>query len=470
MTSADLREPTRRIRTVTLRGRPGAGQISPGWPAGGPVFCTYCIRSQVPAAKTCRTCDASMCPEHLQVHTSSSEHDLCEPTDSLHDRKCPVHMEPLTHYCSEDASTVCHHCLVVGDHKGHAAETLLDASEKQKEKLENALRKRRLREERTRKRMERLQEQITDADIKGTAIADNMSSFFTDMREQLEALERQMVQEVRERRQKVTDSIRQQVQELEVKMETLSKQISYTEELCRTADPLEVMRGQKFDNSTACLAQEAARKISDEPDGQELDEVFVLVTLHRNLLRIVNKVRRGFYVPESSDLAFNAKTAGDFVFILGDGKTMCKSSPNAIRPENPEKFYCPQALSGRSFSIGRHAWEVEASGTGDWMIGVAYPSIERTGHLSYIGINDKSWCLQKSNGKYSVKHNFVESPVDAESTCRRFLVYLDYDAGQLSFYQLSNPISHLHTFRADFTEPLHAAFTVDDGAWVRIRT
>ncbi|KAM4632512.1 E3 ubiquitin/ISG15 ligase TRIM25-like [Discoglossus pictus] len=47
-------------------------------------------------------------------------------------------------------------------------------------------------------------------------------------------------------------------------------------------------------------------------------------------------------------------------------------------------------------------------------------------------------------------------------------IYLDYEAGCLPFYQLCDPIRHLHTFTATFTDPLHAAFYVYR-AWVRIR-
>lgn len=349
-------------------------------------------------------------------------------------------------------------------------ESLQEASEKKKEKLGNALNKHRLRKDRTQNRIKRLQEKIIDTNRKGNAITSNISSLFTDLRGQLEALERQMVQEVLSQQQKAIDSIHEQIQILEKKLKDLSEQILYTEGLCKMTDPLAVMQEQMFGTSNASLVQEALRRMSDEPNTKELDDVFISMTLHNNLIKILNKARQRFRIPEASNMVLNADTAGDFVFILGDGKTACKSKLNQLHPETPAKFYCPQALSSQRFSAGQHAWEVEASGSGDWMVGVAYPSIERKGHLSYLGINNKSWCLGKWNNKYSVKHNIRETLVDAEPTCHRFVIYLDYDAGQLSFYQLSNPVNHLHTFTANFTEPLHAAFTVEDNAWVRIRS
>ncbi|OCT98943.1 hypothetical protein XELAEV_18011174mg, partial [Xenopus laevis] len=133
----------------------------------------------------------------------------------------------------------------------------------------------------------------------------------------------------------------------------------------------------------------------------------------------------------------------------------------------------PQTLSSRSFLSGRHYWEVEGSELGGWGVGVAYPSIERRGGQSGIGNNNKSWCLWRWNNKYTVRHDSKDTELPHVSSCRRIRISLDYEAGRLSFYELSEPIRHLHTFTATFTEPLHAAFWVwgdddDDGAWVRI--
>ncbi|KAM5152276.1 E3 ubiquitin/ISG15 ligase TRIM25-like [Mantella aurantiaca] len=471
MTSTALQEMQRcGYRTATLRVRTDTLQPSAEGTAGSHALCTYCLQSPELAVKTCGTCEASLCKKHLDVHSPSGEHDLFEPTASFAGRKCPNHMLLLTHYCTKDASILCHSCFVNGEHKGHLVESLHIASEKKKEKLETALKKRCSRRERTQKRIESLHEKMLNVDRKGNDITDDISSLFTDLRGQLVTLERQMVQEVFDRQQKVKDSIREKIQELEIKMRNLSEQISYTEELCKMTDPLTVMQSKKFANSNSCLAQEAIRKMSDEPHTRELDRMFISMTLFKNLTNIVNKVRqrKGFCLPEVSDMALDEKTAGDFIFIMGDGKTACKSKWSLAHAETPEKFYCPQALSRKSFSSGQHVWEVEAGGHGDWNIGVAYPSIERKGTLSFIGINTKSWCLKKSSDKYSVKHNVAEISVDAESNCHRFLIYLNYDAGQLSFYQLSNPINHLHSFMTNFTEPLHAAFTIEDDAWVRI--
>ncbi|OCT57685.1 hypothetical protein XELAEV_18003143mg, partial [Xenopus laevis] len=147
---------------------------------------------------------------------------------------------------------------------------------------------------------------------------------------------------------------------------------------------------------------------------------------------------------EATDLLLDINTAHNHVSVSGDRKSASFSLTKLHYPQSPERFRgVIQALSSRSFPSGRHYWEVEGSESGGWAVGVAYPSIERSGDQAGIGENNKSWCL-------------------------RIGIWLDYEAGRLSFYELSEPIRHLHTFTATFTEPLHAAFWVGWCAWVRI--
>ncbi|CAH2307809.1 tyrosine- phosphatase non-receptor type substrate 1-like [Pelobates cultripes] len=114
----------------------------------------------------------------------------------------------------------------------------------------------------------------------------------------------------------------------------------------------------------------------------------------------------------------------------------------------------------RSFSSGQHYWEVETSKSGNWRIGVSYSTGKMRGVHDLIGSDNKSWCLWKWDSFSSVKHNQKQSYVYLDPFVHRYGIYLDYEAGRLSFYQLCDPIQHLHTFTATFTKPLHAAFFV----------
>ncbi|OCT57699.1 hypothetical protein XELAEV_18003157mg [Xenopus laevis] len=188
------------------------------------------------------------------------------------------------------------------------------------------------------------------------------------------------------------------------------------------------------------------------------------------LAHIVLGIRTLIYGQEATDLLLDINTAGNHLSVSGDRKSVEFSETYKYYPQSSERFQDePQALSSRSFPSGRHYWEVEVSESGDWRVGVAYPSIERYGGLSWIGDNNKSWCLYRwyNNNRYSVRHDSEWTHLPHVPSCRRIRIWLDYEAGRLSFYELSEPIRHLHTFTATFTEPLHVAFWVGRG-WVRL--
>nr|XP_033934003.1 NLR family CARD domain-containing protein 3-like [Pseudochaenichthys georgianus] len=123
-------------------------------------------------------------------------------------------------------------------------------------------------------------------------------------------------------------------------------------------------------------------------------------------------------------------------------------------PDHPERFvFCPQLMC-RAALTGRCYWEVEWRG--GVYVSVTSRGIRRKGRRenSQFGGNDQSWSLKCSNGEFSVRHNKTVLPLSS-----RVAVYLDHPAGSLSFYRVSSDtLTHLHTIRTTFTEPLYAGF------------
>ncbi|CAI9582682.1 unnamed protein product [Staurois parvus] len=64
-------------------------------------------------------------------------------------------------------------------------------------------------------------------------------------------------------------------------------------------------------------------------------------------------------------------------------------------------------------------------------------------------------------------HNSEEIQLYDSYPSDRVRIYLDYEAGWISFWAMCDLIRHLHTFTTTFSEPLYAAFGVWKGC-VRI--
>ncbi|XP_059402066.1 NLR family CARD domain-containing protein 3-like [Carassius carassius] len=158
------------------------------------------------------------------------------------------------------------------------------------------------------------------------------------------------------------------------------------------------------------------------------------------------------------DLTLDPNTANTQLILSENGEVKYVEQPQPY-PEHPERFKAiPQVLCRESLT-GRHYWEVERTG---WArIAVAYKTISKEGTVGKFGYNNKSWCLLCLNDGFVFWHNNQNENIPAPSPLsERVGVYLDWPAGTLSFYSVSDThtLTHLHTFNASFTEPLYAGF------------
>ncbi|XP_034003968.1 NLR family CARD domain-containing protein 3-like [Trematomus bernacchii] len=167
----------------------------------------------------------------------------------------------------------------------------------------------------------------------------------------------------------------------------------------------------------------------------------------------------------SCELTLDSNTAWRNLKLSDNNRTVtCVRGEKQPYPDHPERFDYWKQLMCREALTGRCYWEVE------WrrgvFIAVTYRGISRKGDGEdcWFGYNDQSWSLECSGYGYSVRHNNTSirisssSSSPSSSSCR-VAVYLDHPAGSLSFYRVSSDtLTHLHTFRTTFTDPLYAGF------------
>ncbi|XP_063786684.1 E3 ubiquitin/ISG15 ligase TRIM25-like [Pseudophryne corroboree] len=242
------------------------------------IFCTYCIHSTVPAAKSCLLCEASLCDNHLRVHSKSAEHVLCDPTTALGNRKCSVHKKVLEYYCAEDAACICVSCRLDGEHQGHHVEMLDEASEKKKEKLRNVLQKLTTRIMETDKRVQSLQERRREEQGKAAGVTETVTALFRDIRRQLEDLEKRVLSEISRQERRISLSISDLFQQLEIKKDELSGKMRHIEELCNMSDPVTVL--QEPDTGDLCDTEDTERHDNQVRGAGDLDVGLISGTLH----------------------------------------------------------------------------------------------------------------------------------------------------------------------------------------------
>ncbi|XP_075204113.1 E3 ubiquitin/ISG15 ligase TRIM25-like [Anomaloglossus baeobatrachus] len=431
------------------------------------VSCTYCLHSQVPALKSCLHCEASLCEDHLRAHSKSPEHVLSGLLTNPKSIKCSIHKKILEYYCSEDAACICVYCSA-RLHRGHKLEMVDEASIKKKDRLRKVLDTLTSKKEQIDKRHKSLQERRKKEQKKAAGLNEKVMDMFRDLRRHLDDLEKKVLNEIFRQEEQVTASFSKLIHQVQEEKDELTKKLAHVEELYHTADPLTVLQEQESERDDFCDIDEAGDDDCREDDKKKKivwdpDMILITKSLH-SLSEMIRHMRRGLYLQTSTDIVLDISTAANDILISDDLKTATSSQVNENRPKTPERFREYQVLSLTSFSAGQHFFEVDTSDSNSWRVGVCYPSISREGDQFMNGKNEKSWCLRRYEKVYSLNHNKRATNLGHRITCHRFRVYLDYGAGQLSFYELCDPIRHLHTFTSTFSEPLHVLISVFQGS------
>ncbi|XP_077119132.1 E3 ubiquitin-protein ligase TRIM39-like [Ranitomeya variabilis] len=419
------------------------------------IRCTYCVDPPVPAVRSCL---------HLRIHSKGPEHVLTDPSTSLEIRKCSVYKKILKYYCSEDAACICVSCSLVIKHRGHRVEMLDDASKKKK-KLRNGLQKLITKRKKTEETVQSLEERKRKAQEKAAGEAERVTALFIYIRRRVDDLEKKVLSDISKREEQESLSLSDVIQNLEIKKDELSRKMRHIEELCNMTDPLTVL--QEPDTGDLCDPEEDdGGETTGGHDGSYRGAELISHISH-TLSNIIRDINVTFYVQDPADILLDVNAAANNLLISDDLKTVTWTWNIQNRPETAERFQYNQVMSGRRFTSGRHYWDVDIRGSVWWMVGMCYPSIDRRGDQSPIGDNNKSWGLYRKmvyDNLCSVRHDSKVIPLPHQISSDRFRIYLDYEAGQLSFYELCDPIRHLHTFTAAFSEPLHAVLCVYRGS------
>ncbi|XP_040208002.1 E3 ubiquitin/ISG15 ligase TRIM25-like [Rana temporaria] len=409
------------------------------------ILCTYCLHSPLPAVKSCLICEASLCEDHLRVHSKSPEHVFCDPTTSMENRKCSVHKELLKYFCPADSSCICVSCSLAGAHRGHQVETMDEASEKKKKTLRNVLQKLTTEREETDKRVQSLKEhekKVGKLQEKAAGVAERVTALFRDLRRQLEDLEKKVLSEISGRAERLLLSLSDLIKQLEIMKEELSRKMDHIEELCNVTDPLTLLQ----ESGDLCGPEHGDNGRPQLPhDGGDLDIAGISHTVQAGL----SAMMRGINV------YLNIREFKDVVLDISRAHNSLNKKPNNQR--------IVQEISRRGFSSGRCYWDMDVQQPEWWIVGVCYPSMEKGGDRGVIGYNNKSWGLHWYNTWCYVTHDNKKIKLPGIVLGKQVRVYLDYEAGQISFYDLWDHTLHLYTFTATFTEPLHGALALWKG-------
>ncbi|KAL0189192.1 hypothetical protein M9458_016291, partial [Cirrhinus mrigala] len=128
-------------------------------------------------------------------------------------------------------------------------------------------------------------------------------------------------------------------------------------------------------------------------------------------------------------------------------------------PNNPERFDSSACVLGKDgFSCGKFYYEVEVGEKTEWDLGVARESIERKGKVTVCPENG-FWCVWLRNGGEYVTNESCAVPLSLKDKPQKVGVFVDYEEGLVSFYNVGTK-ALIYSFTGQaFTEKIYPFFS-----------
>ncbi|CAL8273304.1 unnamed protein product [Gadus morhua 'NCC'] len=449
--------------------QPGRPQptAQPGRPDGRPLVqalcahlevpCDVCTGTQLMAVKSCLVCLISYCHTHLEPHqrvTGLKRHQLVNPMHCLQDRICMKHDRLLELYCKTDQVCVCQFCTE-GDHKNHPVAPLKEEYDVQMAKLKTMESEvKQMIQERQRKireikdivnfSKEDAEREIAD----GARVLHSLMLYIEKYRDDFNQIVKY----------KLASTVRRAeglVKELEQEIGDLNNRSSEVSQLSHIEDHLhffQTFRSQKKPPHTRDWTKVEVRPQQfvgtlrrsldqlEEPLNMELKRLCDAVELERVQQYEVN-------------VTLDPETAHPKLVLSEDGKQVHDGGVRKEVRDNPKRFtHYLNVLTRQSFS-GRFYFEVQVTGKNAWCLGIARGSGNKKGGTTLLPEHGY-WTIdfKKDRLIFNAKP-VVCLPLRAE--LQKVGVFVDYDEGLVSFYDVGARV-HLYSGTGfTFSEPIY---------------
>ncbi|AWO95627.1 putative E3 ubiquitin/ISG15 ligase TRIM25-like [Scophthalmus maximus] len=484
---SDVRDSMRSARRVSSSS--SSSSKSKGKLSSTAVPCDMCKGEPRAAVKSCLTCMSSYCESHLKPHQTQKglkKHELIAPTGNLAEKICTQHKYLQEFFCRQCQMFICWLCTS-NLHKGHeCVSTKAERLEKQKALSDmQAENQQRLKDrEQELKDMRKMMEGMKRSsdrlhDDAEQALAELLRSV-ERLQELLDELLDQAGLEKMGQAQGVIDSLDTEIKELR-RRDTQMKELARCEDHIHYLKTYESMCSplESGDLPTVVANQDASfepvrdaildlRERVEDLCNQELGKITKQVReISIDSIQAPEPRTREEFLQYSVTLTLDPNTAHRRL-ALSEGNTKAVLQVAAQPyPDAPQRFDgWTQVMCQRPLYEQRCYWEVEWRGRGS-SVGVAYGSLNRKGSdaRSGLGYNAQSWTLELSDTCCSAMHDNEKKDIPVTYS-PRLAVYLDLSMGMLAFYSVAESMTHLHTFRTNFTQPLYATFGVGSGVGV----
>uniref|UniRef100_A0A3Q3GMR7 E3 ubiquitin-protein ligase TRIM39-like n=1 Tax=Labrus bergylta TaxID=56723 RepID=A0A3Q3GMR7_9LABR len=247
---------------------------------------------------------------------------------------------------------------------------------------------------------------------------------------------------------------------LEEEISELTKRITEVEEHSRNKDHLQFLESFPLLNPAPPTKDWTKVRVYSSYERRKALRT-ALAQLQEMVTKEVKKMCSDVELKEvqqfAVDVTLDPETAQRELMLSDDGKQIRHASIKRIYSDSSKRFLSHFCVVGKqSFSSGRSYYEVQVGGKTDWLVGVARESINRKVPLTFSP-QKGLWTVWLDEGKFKA---YTDPPVNLclNSKPQKVGVFVDYEEGLVSFYDVDAPALIYSFTGCNFTEKLFPIF------------
>ncbi|XP_053089129.1 E3 ubiquitin-protein ligase TRIM21-like [Pangasianodon hypophthalmus] len=434
------------------------------------VLCDACTGEKLKALKSCLDCCAAFCKTHLEPHNNIpnlKKHKLINPVENLEDYICQKHERALELFCRDDQTCVCQFCTE-GDHKNHNTVPIEEESRERKTWLGKTqtdvqqMIQDQLKKIQEIKHSVKLSKRSTEKEK-----ADSVE-VFTALIRSIERSQAELLEVMEEKQKAAERQAEGLIKELEQEITVLKRRDTELEQLSHTEEHLHLLQIYSSMCSPPHTKNWTEISINTDLSGDTVRTALSQLqqTLNEKLTKTLNDKLKETVSTElkriqqyAVDVSLDTDTANPYLILSADGKQVTHGDEWQKLPDTPQRFDpCVCVVGKQSFSSGRFYYEVQVRGKTDWDLGVATESSNRKGKIILRPQNGFWTVILRNENQYKACAG-PSVPLTLREKVEKVGVFVDYEEGLVSFYDVKSS-SHIYSFTGQsFTENLYPFFS-----------